>query len=831
MSQNYYKLYIDSTLDLAETLVIKSEESAIAINDYLKLLHGSDSVNMYDQSSWKYYKNICGLYHFTDEPIYITSLDTLEKITFTKDNLKIHRATAKAYQYGLRYYRELVSIYPDKEQLILGILYPADMNTAIEAEDGIILSYKTDLIESNEISLIEKLNRWINVYKIRWHNPQFGVTDNLYSAAHLGIMYLNLVPVILNLRLAACKTNEAHSYHIRQYLASHGMLDLYLDQMTKKQALFFYRNITYIERNNGKREIFDWLVNALMTERGLPIAEFTMKHNEGVMPDALYPEITFKKKLINSGVNNEERISYTLDDLFDKEEPLVLGNKSFIEENQVNIKNKFENSLSSVVATKVLESSVIDYTDATPYTFQDIVLNHWLFLSSNNLYKTFISFKNPRTGERHSLQCGDAFIYMMYIYTKALGVNIVNIPSFLATRVQRIPTPTLEELIKVADINYIDKSIVEELISLQPIIDNSISVDAFYEQAREIYNVNQQQLRFVSNQEHQYKRAMLSNVISQFYSDNIIHFENEGMNYIDWLSSKYLPIVDFNINESLDLFKDIFENATGSNLNTTLSIGNVQKAMLGILSKLSSYSIQFISELNVSNIKVLNWAAIRAGEIKSLSKSSRDVIELEILVEKATTKTKNETQVNTTYTTIYFDDKVQKRNKYTLDYKLETKIAELGFGSKDLKLLSKSLFLGASVLNENKDNYLKSAFIGYDNYLNLSSDDKNDIKDIYNTYEDYAVLKTNISNIILYNEINKINYFFINKSEINGLDYAKLNNSADIFRDAIFNDAMKTHYISNGSINNTGFSILDREKKIDVFGLFTYPDYDMSDIF
>ena len=48
--------------------------------------------------------------------------------------------------------------------------------------------------------------------------------------------------VLLNLRLQNVK-HMAHGYHIKQY--SHNKLDIYYDYMTKKQQLFFYRNIKH----------------------------------------------------------------------------------------------------------------------------------------------------------------------------------------------------------------------------------------------------------------------------------------------------------------------------------------------------------------------------------------------------------------------------------------------------------------------------------------------------------------------------------------------------------------------------------------------------------
>ena len=278
-NNNRYSLFINKNMELVETIVVKLDEVARAMNYYVMQKMGYDSVNLYDKTTWKYYQNIAGVYHLSDTPIKIRSLDLDEEIDFTKENLERHKITKTAYRYGTRYYRELVSLHPQQELLILGVLYPVDINIAIDSKDGTILNYPKNLVEENEYSLIEKLQSWCYNYLYRWVNNQFTLSDDLYVATYVSQFYLHMLQALISIRLETCRTNEAHSYHIQQYLASHGFLDSYLDKLTKEQALFFYRNIRYIERNAGKRDTFDWLTENIMTKRDLPLYEITMKHN------------------------------------------------------------------------------------------------------------------------------------------------------------------------------------------------------------------------------------------------------------------------------------------------------------------------------------------------------------------------------------------------------------------------------------------------------------------------------------------------------------------------------------------------------------------------
>ena len=368
--------YIDDTFKLASTLTIKSQDSIDRINELLILKYGNNAVDPNNPASWKYYLNICGNYHFTDTMMRVTSVDTLQEIDFTKENLEIHTDTKIFYQYGTEYYYRLIEQYPNQEQLILGILYPAKLDIAIAASDGTILSYNKELVEPHEETLLTELEQWIKNYLVRWHVRAFYHSDSLYATAQHAQLYLQLVPRILNLRLRRCKTPEAHTFHIKNYLASHGRLDRFLPYMTLKQKLFFYRNITYIERNVGKSDIFYWLIEKLLTERKIPIAEFSVRYLDefNLNYDPIYQ---FRKKPLNTQYNVPEKDYFTLEELLSKEYKMAPGNIAYAQDKYNVIDNKFLTSKSHVVQTKDLESSMIDYNESVPHPLSSIVMSHW----------------------------------------------------------------------------------------------------------------------------------------------------------------------------------------------------------------------------------------------------------------------------------------------------------------------------------------------------------------------------------------------------------------------------------------------------------------------
>ena len=616
MSNKYYQLYIESIINLVETIVIKSEQNAKVINEWVSLNYGESAVDVNNPRSWKYYKNISGQYHTTDEMIHITSLDTADIIEFTLASLINNPATRSAYRYGTRYYRELITQHPTKEQLILGILYPCDIDVALAAPNHTILSYPKDLIEDNEINLIRYLQEWIYKFKNRWYNIQFNNNHVYYNIGNDGVMFASMVPTIINLRLRACKTNEAHSFHIREYLASHGMLDEFLDQMTRKQALFFYRNIAYIERNNGKVDTFEWLVDKVLTDRNIPLSKYTMCYDISRMDAIYYPEVRFRKTPLNSVYSNidEQTVNYKLDTVLNKELPLAPDNARYISDNFVKINNLFVDSLSSVVQTKMLESSITDYTGSTKYTLQTLGLNYWLYLASNNLYTGYVKIPDINSGLEVIVKPLDAYIYYMYVFAKSINVTFTYLPILKTFKVFRVPTPPIEQLMGMVDPKIVPRATVETLIQNIPSFVQLRTPEAFAAKITDLLAVHNAFNGAVSLQDNNTRRGMVQAIVSSLFMDVEVRYAgNVTLIMHDWLLSKGLN-ADIRPEECEAYCNKIYESATGISTEVTSNTTALQKAMLGIMTRLSSYSIQFLSNVNKSNLRPLSWSAMRFDE-------------------------------------------------------------------------------------------------------------------------------------------------------------------------------------------------------------------------
>lgn len=618
MTTDYRKLYMEDIFTLAKTLVIKSEDSADLINQQLILLYGVPSSTPDDPASWKYYRNLSGEYHETDQLMTVVSLDSVDtvvEIPFTKASLAQNPTTQEAYQYGSRYYTDLVTRYPDQAQLIFGILYPADLQTAIGAENGTILAYVSKYVEPQEATLIKELETWIKHHLTRWRLQEYQITDNLYLVMMHAIMYMNIPSKIFNLRLKRCRTNEVHSFHIRQYLASHQNLDQYLDYLTLAQALFLYRNIAYIEHHPGYQTTFDWLVSRMLTDRQIPIAEYSIRHL-ATYDDLYRPDILFKKKPLNTAYNIVGPDFYTLDEVLSKEASQKTGNPDYIEDQTTAIQQLIQRSSSSTIQTKILESSAIDYTDGVPYTFPLTLLNYWGYFASQGGYTASITPLLPRETEVTPMSVKTAYLYMLYTAMVMSEETVTTIPAIALQRIQRPGPLTPQDLLAVVDTTYIkDTTEADWLLSHQPVMKQYKTVTSFNDFCVSRYNAGLEEWRYVSNVQHMYRRALVKNMANRLYFDGFLAFPETGQLYSAWLSAMGLSLHEYTYAERLKVIEVLFQAATGYHQDPTKLLKNIQAALIAIMQKLSSYSIQFLREINETPIRPLNWAMTRVGDV------------------------------------------------------------------------------------------------------------------------------------------------------------------------------------------------------------------------
>ena len=628
MALNSYHYYLENVRSLARSIIIKHQASVEGINRLIQRA-GLDVGD--DPRTWKYYLNLSGQYHQTDQLMLIQSVDERRQISFDYETLKDHPNTLTSYRSKTRLYHDLVERYPHQELLIHGILFPVPMDQLIQAPDRTILYHNAALVESNETQLMDELQRMIYQFQTRWDNAGYYVTDDLYGVAQLGILYYNLIPFILNIRLKYCKTRHAHSFHILEYLKSHGRLNQYAEHMTKTQMLFLYRNILYIQKNIGKQEIFDWLIDELMTKRGLGLAEYDIMHNVKDLKqyldrtphhrqhhDHLRVRTDLVRKPLNTHLRSYRNHVHTYGDLLIKQRGIASGNTRVEDRILVEEYRKMQNAKRGVLKTKVLETADTQDGEKGPINRHEVFLNHWGYWASTGVLDYNIQVIHPAHNYVFELTPLNAFILYLYAYNQSIRNTLTQLPSLIGTMVRkrgRIPKETFKTFINEYRVHEDTLREINEHYLEDAPIKNGIEFDRQinwivkrYDQERLIYGRK-------ANKE---VRAFVQACVDYQYEIVPIHLNDTQTPIVfeQWLQSWDLDAMTLSAH-GWGQFAQALQNAMKGILETNreaVDTRQLRRVMMQLLNQLSSYTTHFLKEDQGVSSLMWDWPAIRFSE-------------------------------------------------------------------------------------------------------------------------------------------------------------------------------------------------------------------------
>lgn len=673
MSKTLYEIYQSETFTLAKTMVVHHPLTAQAINKELEIR--GYRVDWDRPETWKYYMNLAGEYHVSDIDT-ILSINNNESpymrikvagnnepvpADFVKDLVSGSNADialANEYRFGGTFYNSLVKKYPSFESLILGILNPIDKQLAINSYNGDILYmgsyYRTKspygsnrfsfekknnegivtqaLVESHEINLIPNIEKWIKNFLLQWDNKDYAGYNDLYPAALLGVMFAFIPGAIMNERLAACKTAEAHTYHVKEYLNSHGDLGQYVNYLSREQLMFLYRNMLYLEANMGKALTFDLLITNLLTKMGIPLAGYRLKHNTNEINFGDYTaEPYMYREAINLksvGTGSDRR---TIRSVVLKSDQLARDN--YIDhDGQIDlITERSEVGPDNNLSTKVLESDMVDWSDRYIITKAEVLLNTWLYSIEYGNYRGSIYATHPLNGERIQLTPRTAFILFWYTYNAGYAgiifeempmLKVRNIPRSLTKPYESLPDyPTLRELkhaVSTEDItdNHLNKLLAGE----KPSFSFSSSVD-FNAKASKQHSLLIDRLfralryeTFKANGQYEY-------AVSKMYWLEVEVPPLINVPFAQWLNNHGFDFTGMQRADYRRLADEILVQGTGSGESSSGWLQNMQRAAIEIMKHFSSYSVHYIRNITNGSTTLAGLKSLRVDNIRSRQRS------------------------------------------------------------------------------------------------------------------------------------------------------------------------------------------------------------------
>jgi hypothetical protein len=615
-------IYIQHTFHLADSLVIKSEDAGKLSDLLLMNLFDSRYGKNEPPENWKYYLNLNGEYHpLLDKMMYINSIDTLEQIEFTKANMDIHKNTRDDLIKNHSAFRKLVGRYPIYEVLIRGILNPVPLDVSINAKDGQILYYPSHLIEHNEYTLIDDLGTWIYNFKGRWNIGGYLHTDELYVASHLGLLYINIPNAIMNLREDRIHSLEVHSFHVRQYLASHGLIDRYLNWMDFYQSLFLYRNIKYLKKHAGHAKSFNMIVKHILDHRRIPL--------DGLLTNLVAMDsdidVQFSRKPYTENSSSVGPSHLSLNRYINKEIGILETNSTVRRKHKT---DALDRSKYGRMKSKMLDSSAIDYNSSDVYPLLNILYNHWAYLSLTDKYKTFIEITNREEGTTLTVSTRDAFVLSMIIVNDMLKTPMLTIPKRVMVELVQVKASVNPDTYKnmltgytrelMDGINFINSNI--------SMVDAYISRISFYESMIRVYTGYKRILKYIYKVEYAPLRSMLKIILSTVFTYKELELPEGGTLVSDWEINTKIKIRPEDNNNQAFLLNELIEKSTGYNPTDFIDLPKIQKSSIGILKQLSSYSIQVSESINTDPIAIADWSYDRVTSINATTDDSYDAL-------------------------------------------------------------------------------------------------------------------------------------------------------------------------------------------------------------
>lgn len=591
-----FNAYLTDVFRLVRTMVIKIE--AIADRDNGVLEAAGYPVGL-DKRTWRYYLNLNGEYHPTDEIMKIISIDTGDEIVFNKPNMLIHLATFREYTRGGYWYNRLVEKYPGQTELIKGILAPIPLEETIEAEDYKILQYNKDLVLWNEDQLIPQLQEWINSQVEQLFNHEYRWTDNLMLPVGIMQLYADLIKAVCVIRHEAIGTRYAHEFYIWSHIDSHGEFSKYKASLDKFQIMWLYRNIAWLKQNPGQQYTLNKLMDNLLTHADIPLAKYDMVENTEDQLTELTPTPLYRKLQLNL-LDDYGRTAAFVDTLVMTNKQQQLAKENFdqtaIWYDDALMKGKY--SLQSELPTKALESKMSDYTNRHLDTKMSTTFNNWIYLAAKGFYKGKILVTDPKTGKQYRLPVGDAYYVWRFLVDLSRGQQQVNICPAYYHNVLKVKPPTAAELYDIAGRQYLKPPVLAYDIRAQWIpCQIFVAPEYLMTYSEEVYAIMWRHKKMYSQFYDLNKRARVKAACDYMYESGIAEL-TDAVQYEQLLGRYELHVRDYTPEEARNFAWEIFKRITGWDSSSNPSLRIKQDQLISIMMSLSSYTIHVIKEMD-----------------------------------------------------------------------------------------------------------------------------------------------------------------------------------------------------------------------------------------
>lgn len=417
--------YIPELNSLVRSIVIKSSHQSDMINKRIFDEYGVRSIDK-DYRTWRYYLNLNGEYHHTNEKMEILVIETNTYEPLTKELIARYKRTRIDLGKFSTTYKKLLKQYPDNDLLIKGILNPIDMEVSYKAKNGSILSYSKVYADDNDSSVIQEVSAYTERIYHRWFNHRYMETDAYSVSVFLAYLYSNLHTKIELARLGNIHTHKAHEFHLNSFFSS--TLGIDTKYMNKKSRLWLYQNLRAIKSNNGQNEAFNQIIDNVMTPNNIGVGKVVLKQSK----PSYFEDVTDSTQKYFDYNSTDNILAESLNEHYDLA-GISLGEIVSMEVGNGYIHNTVYNSINELtdrvresvnansdlsVDTKVIHISGKEARDNMPFPRINMILDNLFYIYSKATYDYDIVYTDPNTSTTYTLTMSKAIRLLLYYLLK-----------------------------------------------------------------------------------------------------------------------------------------------------------------------------------------------------------------------------------------------------------------------------------------------------------------------------------------------------------------------------------------------------------------------------
>lgn len=576
--------YNEKCAALARSIMLKSDMLAIEVES---LLDPTLEFLKTPRTNWKYYMNCSGIYHRSNEVMYVVSLDTRASIEFTKNVLDEHPLTKQLYStYGVDYQR-LLAKYPKNAALIHGILAGMSTEDVIALPDYYVISYNKNLVEPQEYDLIVNLSKRMNAFGLISGNHDTVLIEEAYATMHMYLISMQLTNQIKYLRAENVLTSRAHSFFVWSKINSKIPLEDLKRYLTTPEIMYLYKNIDRLHRGRGSDAVFNEIIDKFIVSRNLKPYQLTIELDSATLNDVDFErEYVFRENPLRAGTSRLQS-----KDVYIEEHVRRSRYKKENYSEELSNKLTYKHDINDVAEVRIVSE------EATEAELRNLLINvdfNFQFLKEG-LIKDIFNIPNHITGDIYQLSYAEALALFVRLTQILGGEQSECIPLYDTMQVPVTnKRPTENELVSDWSIPPHLARIMFNLIPAYPIGEpNRLTLNKYID---DFSSGILQFRRLMVQSTTRNNETYIDRLLGKYLKVDTIKLIGDGdVNYNDWLISKGISLSNLSIVDIEIIRKRILTDVMG------IALGE-ENELVTVMSDLLSRFIAYRTNLSRESI-------------------------------------------------------------------------------------------------------------------------------------------------------------------------------------------------------------------------------------